>query len=115
MEMQSEGGAAGVFHGALQTASLAATSGVHTGTDAVKLILVGTNLTMMTSALLQNGIDYIKAVEAWLCEWMDKHEYESVEQIRGSVSQMHAEAPSTFERAQYIRALTSYRPAFNRR
>jgi dihydroorotate dehydrogenase (fumarate) len=96
-------------------ANLAATSGVHSGTDAVKLILAGANVTMMTSALLQNGIDYLKSVEAGMREWMDKHEYESVEQMRGSVSQMHAEDPSAFERAQYMRALTSYRPAFNRR
>ncbi len=103
----------GILYGRIK-ANLAATSGVHSGADAVKLILAGANVTMMTSALLKNGIDHIRTVEKGLREWMEINEYESVQQMRGSVSQMHAEDPSAFERAQYMRALTTYRPAFNR-
>lgn len=86
----------------------AATSGVHTGEDAVKLLLVGANVTMMASALLKNGIDHLKVVERGLTEWMERHEYDSVLQMRGALSQIHSESPAAFERAQYIKAITSY-------
>ncbi len=91
-------------------ADLAATSGIHSGEDAIKMILAGANVTMMTSALLKNGIGHLSVVEQQLRTWMEEHEYESVTQMRGSVSQMHAEDPAAFERAQYMRALTTYRP-----
>jgi dihydroorotate dehydrogenase (fumarate) len=90
-------------------ADLAATSGIHTGQDAVKMIMAGANVTMMASALLKNGIDHARVVEQGLRQWMEEHEYESVKQMRGSVSQIHAEDPAAFERAQYMRALTTYR------
>ncbi len=64
----------------------------------------------MTSALLRNGIEHIRAVESGLRAWMAQHEYESVAQMRGAVSQMHAEDPSAFERVQYMRALSEYKP-----
>jgi dihydroorotate dehydrogenase (fumarate) len=86
----------------------AATGGVYTGEDAVKLLLAGANVTMMASALLKHGIDHLRVVEQELREWMDKHEYESVEQMRGALSQAHCEDPAAFERAQYMRALTEY-------
>jgi dihydroorotate dehydrogenase (fumarate) len=89
-------------------ADLAATSGIHSGEDAVKMILAGANVTMMTSALLKNGIDHLRTVESELRTWMEVHEYESVSQMRGSVSQIHAEDPAAFERVQYMRALTTY-------
>jgi len=92
---------------------MAATSGIHSGEDAIKMILAGANVTMMASALLKNGIDHVRVVEQQLRGWMEQHEYESVKQMRGSVSQMHAEDPSAFERAQYMRALTTYRPTVN--
>jgi len=92
---------------------MAATSGIHSGKDAIKMILAGANVTMMASALLKNGIDHVRVVEQQLRGWMEQHEYESVKQMRGSVSQMHAEDPSAFERAQYMRALTTYRPTVN--
>lgn len=92
-------------------ADLAATSGVHSGDDAVKMFLVGANVAMMTSALLKYGIDHIRVVEQRVRQWMDEHEYESVNQMRGYLSQVHAEDPSAFERAQYMRALTTYQPA----
>jgi dihydroorotate dehydrogenase (fumarate) len=86
----------------------AATSGVHSGEDAVKLILAGANVTMMASALLKNGIDYLRTVERGLREWMEQHEYESVQQMRGALSQIHCEDETAFERAQYMKAITHY-------
>jgi dihydroorotate dehydrogenase (fumarate) len=91
-------------------ADMAATSGIHSGEDAIKMILAGANVTMMTSALLKHGIDHLRVVEQQLREWMERHEYQSVSQMRGSVSQLHAEDPAAFERVQYMRALTTYRP-----
>ncbi|MEO8391912.1 MAG: dihydroorotate dehydrogenase-like protein [Chloroflexota bacterium] len=86
----------------------AATSGVHHGEDAVKLILAGANVTMMASALLKHGIEYIHTVEQELLTWMDAYEYDSVSQMRGALSQIHCADPSAFERAQYMRALNDY-------
>lgn len=91
-------------------ADLAATSGIHSGTDAVKMLLAGANVTMMTSALLKHGIQHLRVVEQQMRTWMEDHEYESVVQLRGSVSQLHAEDPTAFERVQYMRALTTYQP-----
>ncbi|HVU12734.1 MAG TPA: dihydroorotate dehydrogenase-like protein [Phototrophicaceae bacterium] len=86
----------------------AATSGVHRGEDAVKLILAGANVTMMASALLKHGIDYLQTVERELLTWMDMYEYETVVQMRGALSQVHCADPTAFERAQYMRALSTY-------
>jgi dihydroorotate dehydrogenase (fumarate) len=86
----------------------AATSGVHTGEDAAKLLLAGANVTMMASALLRHGIDHVRTVEAGLRAVMERHEYESVRQMRGALSQVHSESPAAFERAQYLRAITHY-------
>jgi dihydroorotate dehydrogenase (fumarate) len=97
----------GILFGHIK-ADLAATSGVHTGEDVVKLLLAGANITMMTSALLKNGIDHLRVVEQGLRQWMEQYEYKSVTQMRGSVSQLNAEDPAAFERVQYIRALTTY-------
>lgn len=94
------------------TIDFAATSGVHSGNDAVKLLFAGANVTMMTSALLKHGIDHLRTVERELLEWMDMYDYDSVSQMRGALSQIHCADPTAFERAQYMRALTYY-PAGN--
>lgn len=90
-------------------ADLAATSGVHSGQDVVKMLLAGASVTMMASALLRHGPGHIATVEAELREWMTENEYESVMQMRGALSQQHAENPSAYERAQYMKALTYYK------
>jgi len=95
-------------------ANLAASSGVHTGKDAAKLLLAGAQVTMMTSALLSRGIEHIRTVEAELRAWMNEKEYTSVDQMRGAMSQKNVSDPSAFERAQYMRALTTYDPAVER-
>jgi dihydroorotate dehydrogenase (fumarate) len=89
-------------------ASLAATSGIHRATDALKMLMAGADVTMFCSVLLRRGIDHIRVIEREMREWMEEHEYESVEQLKGSMSQKNCPDPSAFERAQYMRALQTY-------
>ncbi|MHB8629712.1 MAG: dihydroorotate dehydrogenase-like protein [Aggregatilineales bacterium] len=87
---------------------LAATSGIHSGQDVLKMIMAGANVTMMASALLSRGIDHLRTVEHEIRTWLEVNEYESIAQLRGSMSQMNCPNPGAFERAQYMRALTTY-------
>jgi len=90
-------------------ASLALTTGVWSGRDAAKALLVGADVAMMTSAVLRHGARHFCTVERELVEWMDEHEYESVAQLRGSVSYATTDDPGAFERANYLRILHSWR------
>jgi dihydroorotate dehydrogenase (fumarate) len=92
-------------------ANLAATGGIHHAEDVIKMLLVGARITMLCSVLLQKGIEHLRVLERGIREWLQEREYESVEQMRGSMSQLHSADPSAFERAQYVRALQTYRPA----
>jgi dihydroorotate dehydrogenase (fumarate) len=94
----------GILHGRIK-ASLAATSGIHEPQDVIKLLMVGANVTMLCSTLLRNGINHIRYIEQGLKDWMQKHEYESVKQMQGSMSQIRCSDPGAFERAQYMRAV----------
>jgi dihydroorotate dehydrogenase (fumarate) len=96
----------GILYGRI-TASLAATSGVHDPEDVIKLLMVGADVTMLCSTLLRNGISHLRYIEQGLLEWMEKHEYESVQQMKGSMSQLRCSDPTAFERAQYMRAVKS--------
>lgn len=98
-----------ILHGKVR-ASLAATSGVHRATDALKMLMAGADVTMLCSALLRHGIDHLRTVEKELTAWLQEHEYESVAQLKGSLSQKNCPDPSGFERAQYLRGLTTFRP-----
>jgi dihydroorotate dehydrogenase (fumarate) len=98
----------GILYGRIP-ASLAATSGVHGPEDVVKLLMVGADVTMLCSTLLRNGISYLQRIEEGVLEWMEKHEYESVQQMKGSMSQIYCSNPSAFERAQYMKAVKSIR------
>ena len=89
-------------------ASLAATTGVHSGADVAKALLVGADVAMMTSALLRQGPHHIHAVEDELRAWMAEHDYDSVDQLRGSVSHATTDNPAAFERANYLRTLHSW-------
>jgi dihydroorotate dehydrogenase (fumarate) len=89
-------------------ANLAATSGIHHGVDALKMLMAGADVTMLCSVLLRRGIDHIRVIEREMREWMEEHEYESVEQIKGIMSQKNCPDPTAFERAQYTRALSTY-------
>ena len=96
-------------------ADLAASGGVHTGTDAIKMIMAGANVTMLCSVLLKRGIQQIEVIESEMLEWMDQNEYESVREMRASMSQRNSPDPAAFERSQYVRALQSFtRAASNR-
>ena len=90
-------------------ASLAATSGVHTAQDAIKLIMAGADVTMLCSSLLLHGPKHLTEVLTGLDRWMQDHEYVSVQQMRGSMSQKSVADPSAFERANYMKALNRYR------
>jgi dihydroorotate dehydrogenase (fumarate) len=96
----------GILYGRIR-ANLAATSGVHSPEDVVKLLMVGADVTMLCSALLRNGISHLQHIERGLLEWMEKHEYESVQLMKGSMSQIRCPNPSAFERAQYMKAVKS--------
>jgi dihydroorotate dehydrogenase (fumarate) len=88
--------------------SLAATSGVHSGGDVVKALLVGADVAMTTSAVLRHGPEHLATVEAELREWMADHDYVSVAELRGSVSRATSDNPAAFERANYVRTLHSW-------
>jgi dihydroorotate dehydrogenase (fumarate) len=88
--------------------SLAATSGIHSGTDALKALMVGADVAMMTSALLRSGTDHVRVVEAELRGWMADREYASVDQLRGSASQASVADPAAYERANYMKTLHSW-------
>ncbi|HYL47033.1 MAG TPA: dihydroorotate dehydrogenase-like protein [Candidatus Limnocylindrales bacterium] len=89
-------------------ADLAVTGGVHSAEDVVKSVMVGARVTMMTSALLQNGISHLDGVLRDLARWLDEHEYDSVQQMCGSMSQRNVPDPAAFERGNYMRVLSSY-------
>ena len=91
-------------------AGLAATSGVYRGTDALKMLMAGADITMLCSVILRRGVGYMSIIEQEMVSWMEEHEYESVQQLKGSMSQKNCPEPTAFERAQYMRALTSYKP-----
>jgi dihydroorotate dehydrogenase (fumarate) len=88
--------------------SIAATSGVHAGTDVVKALMVGADVAMLTSAVLRHGPQHLRTVEEQLTAWMREHEYDSVTQLRGSATQATSGDPAAFERANYIRTLHSW-------
>ena len=91
-----------ILHGRI-AANLAATSGIHRASDALKMLMAGADVTMLCSVLLRRGIGHIAVIEREMREWMEQHEYDSVKQLKGSVSQKNCPDPSAFERAQYMR------------
>jgi dihydroorotate dehydrogenase (fumarate) len=97
-----------ILHGSVK-ASLAATSGIHTTQDVLKMLMVGADVTMMCSTLLKNGPQRIKEILVELDQWMLEHEYVSVKQMKGSMSQKSIADPAAFERANYMKALNSYK------
>ena len=90
--------------------SLAATSGVQTDDDVVKLLLAGADVVMVASQLLRKGPVLIRELTDGLGSWLDEREYASVEQMKGSMSQLACGNPRAFERAQYVRALVGFSP-----
>jgi dihydroorotate dehydrogenase (fumarate) len=89
-------------------AELAVTTGVHGAEEALKVLLAGATVVMMTSALLRNGPSHAAAVLTAMRSWLDDHEYASVDQLRGSMSLRSAPNPEAFTRANYMKMLTTY-------
>lgn len=89
---------------------LAITSGVHNHEDVLKGMMAGAKVTMMTSELLRHGIGRIFDILQGIQFWMETHEYESIKQMQGSMSQKNVGEPAAFERANYMRVLQSWRP-----
>ncbi len=85
--------------------SLGATGGVHTALDAVKVVMAGAHGVQMVSALLKNGPEHLRRVRNEMTSWMEQHEYESVDQMRGSMSLLKSPDPAAFERVNYVRIL----------
>ena len=97
----------GLLHGQLAL-DLAASGGIASGDDAVRLLMVGAQVTQVVSALLRGGPGQLRQIHTELCQWLEAHDCSGVEEIRGCLSQQRCPDPEAFERAQYLRALSSY-------
>jgi dihydroorotate dehydrogenase (fumarate) len=97
-----------LLHGRIR-ADIAVTGGVHDHEDVLKSMMAGARVAMMTSALLKHGPMHLQTVETNLIRWMEEHEYESIEQMQGSMSQRSVREPAAFERANYMRVLQEFR------
>jgi dihydroorotate dehydrogenase (fumarate) len=100
-----------ILHGRID-ASLAATGGAHTPEDVLKLLLAGADCVMLASSLLKKGPTHVGTLLRGIEQWMTEREYVSVEQMKGSLSQRACPDPAAFERANYMKALTSYTSGF---
>jgi dihydroorotate dehydrogenase (fumarate) len=96
-----------ILYGHIQV-DFALTTGIHTTEDVVKAVMAGANVTMMASELLQKGIGRAAEIQAGLENWMVEHEYASIQQMRGSMSQKAVAEPAAFERANYMKVLSSF-------
>jgi dihydroorotate dehydrogenase (fumarate) len=97
----------GILHGKVNL-DLAVTGGVHTAMDVLKCMMAGANIAMMTSALLKHGPGHISKVLDDIVDWMAEHDYVSIQQMQGSMSQKSIAEPMAYERANYIKVLSSY-------
>ena len=93
-----------ILRGRIQ-ADLAATSGIHSASDVIKMVMAGADVTMLCSVLLSRGIGYLRTIETEVEKWLEAHEYESLDQLKGIMSQKNCPDPAAFERAQYIRGI----------
>jgi dihydroorotate dehydrogenase (fumarate) len=99
----------GILYGRIP-ADLAATSGINNALDVVRLLMAGATVTMVVSALLRHGIHHLRKIEQDLDHWLGEHDYESIAQLRGIMSQQNCPDPSLFERVQYLKTLQTYHP-----
>jgi dihydroorotate dehydrogenase (fumarate) len=88
--------------------SLAATSGIHYPEDVIKMLIVGADVCMIASSLLKHGVDYVSELTRELQNWLDMHDYDSVDQLKGSMSYGNCPDSGQLERANYMKAITSY-------
>jgi dihydroorotate dehydrogenase (fumarate) len=101
----------GILYGKIR-ANLAATSGIYQAHDVIKLVMAGADVTMLCSALMRYGITHIQRIEMELAAWLEQHNYKSLRETKGIMSQQNCPDPSAFERAQYVRGLSSYTSLF---
>lgn len=99
----------GILYGRIPT-DLAATSGIHNAQDVVRLLMAGATVTQVVGVLLRHGVGHLRSIEQDLVTWLTEHEYESVSQLRGTMSQRNCPDPSQFERVQYMKTLQTYHP-----
>jgi dihydroorotate dehydrogenase (fumarate) len=90
-------------------ASLAATSGIHSQEDVIKVIMAGADVAMIASELLKNGVGRVKEIVSGMEKWMNDNDYKSVSMMKGSMSQKSCAEPAAFERANYMKMLQSYK------
>ena len=93
-------------------ADLAATGGILSAEDVVKMLMVGSKVAMLASVLLQNGIDHLRVIEQELRAWLEQNDYPTLAAAHGILRQFHSNDASKFERAQYIRAIAASKSAF---
>ena len=96
-----------VLYGSVR-ASLAATTGVRNYSDALKMVMAGADVTMLACALLEKGVDYVRSMLGEMQRWMEEHNYESLSQMKGSMSYKSVAEPAAYERANYMKTLQSY-------
>jgi dihydroorotate dehydrogenase (fumarate) len=101
----------GIVYGKTR-ANLAATSGIYQAYDVIKMIMAGADVTMLCSALMRYGIEHIQKIEMETAAWLADHGHSSLAEIKGTMSQKNCPDPSAFERAQYVRGLSSYTSLF---
>ena len=101
----------GILYGKIR-ANLAATSGIYQAHDVIKMIMAGADVTMLCSALMRYGIEHIQKIEMETAAWLQEHGFGSLSEIKGRMSQKNCPDPSAFERAQYVRGLSSYTSLF---
>jgi len=97
-----------ILYGRIQ-ADFALTSGIHTAEDVLKAMMAGASVVMMASELLGTGINHIPEILAEIEKWMVEHEYDSIQQMQGSLSQQKVSTPTAYERSNYIKALKTFR------
>lgn len=96
-----------ILYGRVNT-DLALTSGVHTHIDVLKSMMAGAKVTMLASELLENGTGRVAEILSGITTWMETYDYLSIKQMQGSMSQKSVAEPAAFERANYMKALTSF-------
>lgn len=101
----------GILFGKIR-ANLAATSGIYQAHDVIKMVMAGADVTMLCSALMRHGIQHIQKIEMEVAAWLAAHNYKSLGELKGIMSQKNCPDPSAFERAQYVRGLSSHTSLF---
>jgi dihydroorotate dehydrogenase (fumarate) len=101
----------GILFGKIR-ANLAATSGIYQAHDVIKMVMAGADVTMLCSALMRHGIEHIQRIEMEVVAWLEQHKYNSLSEIKGIMSQKNCPDPSAFERAQYVRGLSTHTSLF---